>query len=159
VKWLFNNINLPDSADNFSGSQGFVQFRIKPKGGLPPGESIDNTASIYFDYNAPVNTNTSTSVVTASENISVISGHSFAATIYPNPAGDNASIYFVSSEKVEVTIKILDAASVVMQEKTIIIPPGNSVSDLPLSALSNGIYLVTLKSKLVSQQALKLVKN
>ncbi|HYV94701.1 MAG TPA: T9SS type A sorting domain-containing protein [Chitinophagales bacterium] len=159
VKWLFNNINLPDSADDFSESQGFVQFKIKPKAGLTLGEFIDNTAFIYFDYNAPVNTNTISSVVTAPENVLAIKDGSFYATIYPNPAGNTAFIHFASPEKMEVTIKILDEANVTIQEKSVVIPSGNSVANLSLVALSSGIYLVRLKSKLVSQQTLKLVKD
>ena len=54
----FLNINLPDSGTNMQGSQGFVQFALSHKGTLPIGTEIRNTAAIYFDFNAPVITNT-----------------------------------------------------------------------------------------------------
>lgn len=54
----FQNIMLPDSTSNPEGSKGFVQYRIKPKAGMPNGSQIKNTAFIYFDYNAPIVTNT-----------------------------------------------------------------------------------------------------
>lgn len=54
----FMDILLPDSTTNEAASQGFVQFRIYPKKDAPPGTVIENTSSIYFDYNAPVLTNT-----------------------------------------------------------------------------------------------------
>ena len=54
----FDGINLPDSGANFLGSQGFVKFRLRPLAGAPSGTEITNTASIHFDFNAPVITNT-----------------------------------------------------------------------------------------------------
>jgi uncharacterized repeat protein (TIGR01451 family) len=57
----FPGINLPDSLNDPDGSTGFLQYRIKPKQNLPAGTQIENTAWIYFDYNAPIVTNTSVS--------------------------------------------------------------------------------------------------
>lgn len=54
----FLNILLPDSNTNESKSHGFISFRIKPHPSVPSGETIHNTAAIFFDYNAPVITNT-----------------------------------------------------------------------------------------------------
>ncbi len=56
LKWTFSNILLPDSNVNEPGSHGFINFKVKPK---PDSDTlITNTASIYFDYNLPVRTNT-----------------------------------------------------------------------------------------------------
>ncbi|MCB2407708.1 IPT/TIG domain-containing protein [Hymenobacter sp. BT178] len=60
VTFTFPNIMLPDSASNPAGSNGFVQFSIKPKAALPARTRIDNFADIYFDYNEPVRTDTTT---------------------------------------------------------------------------------------------------
>ena len=54
----FNNIMLPDSTSDYEGSMGYFQYRIKPIGVLLSGSQISNTAYIYFDYNAPIITNT-----------------------------------------------------------------------------------------------------
>jgi len=54
----FTSILLPDSNANEVESHGFVKFRIKPLPGLLAGNNIPNSASIYFDYNAAVLTNT-----------------------------------------------------------------------------------------------------
>jgi hypothetical protein len=58
LTWLFNPIFLVDSATNEPASKGFVTFRIKKKNGLPLNTQIKNSASIYFDYNEPIKTNT-----------------------------------------------------------------------------------------------------
>jgi len=60
LTFTFENIMLPDSASNPVGSNGFVQFSIKPKVALPDRTRIDNFADIFFDYNEPVRTNTTT---------------------------------------------------------------------------------------------------
>jgi hypothetical protein len=58
VNFKFKDIMLPDSHSNSDSSQGYVQYRVKPKNGLPLGTKIRNTAYIYFDYNDPIVTNT-----------------------------------------------------------------------------------------------------
>lgn len=56
--FIFDNILLPDSTTNQAASNGFVRFRIKQQPDLPFGTVIANTALIYFDFNEPVQTNT-----------------------------------------------------------------------------------------------------
>ena len=62
VEFIFENINLPfDDANN----DGYVAFKIKTKPTLTVGTNINNTANIYFDYNAPITTNTATTTIAA----------------------------------------------------------------------------------------------
>jgi hypothetical protein len=56
----FNIILLPDSSSNPNGSMGFVQCHIKALPGIGFGDLIENIAYIYFDFNAPIVTNTTT---------------------------------------------------------------------------------------------------
>jgi hypothetical protein len=56
--FTFEDILLPDSTTNLEGSQGFIEFKIAPREGLPLGTRIENRAAIYFDLNAPIITNT-----------------------------------------------------------------------------------------------------
>ncbi len=63
VRWQFDNILLPDSGTNEPESHGFVLFSIQPIGGLVDHTEINNYADIYFDFNAPVATNTVTSTI------------------------------------------------------------------------------------------------
>jgi uncharacterized repeat protein (TIGR01451 family) len=58
LTWTFKDINLPDSARDGVGSNGFVKFTIKPVAGLAAYSRIENFADIFFDYNPPVRTNT-----------------------------------------------------------------------------------------------------
>ncbi|MFD2718360.1 IPT/TIG domain-containing protein [Hymenobacter monticola] len=60
LTFTFDNINLPPSTRDAAGSNGFVQFSIQPKAGLPARALVQNNADIFFDYNPPIRTNTTT---------------------------------------------------------------------------------------------------
>ncbi|MFN8304314.1 MAG: hypothetical protein U0U46_17635 [Saprospiraceae bacterium] len=55
---LFSPIALPDQNTDEPASHGFFSFQIMPKPNLPSGTNLYNTASIIFDFNTPVLTNT-----------------------------------------------------------------------------------------------------
>jgi uncharacterized repeat protein (TIGR01451 family) len=56
LAWTFDGINLPDSNINEPASHGYIAYRIRPKTTLGTGDIIANNASIYFDFNIPVQT-------------------------------------------------------------------------------------------------------
>jgi uncharacterized repeat protein (TIGR01451 family) len=58
LRFVFENILLPDSNVNQAGSNGFLTFRVKQRLNLPDGIRIENSAAIYFDFNEPIITNT-----------------------------------------------------------------------------------------------------
>ncbi len=58
LSFEFKNIFLPDSTSDLEGSQGYITYRIEGREGLAEESEIHNTASIYFDQNPPIVTNT-----------------------------------------------------------------------------------------------------
>ena len=58
INFVFNNINLPDSASNPEGSQGYVIFELSEIAAHTDTSRINNKSYIYFDTNAPIITNT-----------------------------------------------------------------------------------------------------
>ena len=76
VQFVFSNIQLPDSASDEPGSQGYVVYRIKSLPGLEGGDVINNTASIFFDDNLPIVTNTTWHTIFDCDSFSGISGES-----------------------------------------------------------------------------------
>lgn len=58
LEFIFENIQLPDSTSNEPASHGWIFYKIKPKSTAVIGDNFDATANIYFDFNAPVITNT-----------------------------------------------------------------------------------------------------
>ena len=61
--WTFNDIQLVDSNTNEPASHGYIVYRVKPKPTVSIGNIITNRASIRFDYNLPVKTNTDSCTV------------------------------------------------------------------------------------------------
>ncbi|MCB0765560.1 MAG: carboxypeptidase regulatory-like domain-containing protein, partial [Flavobacteriales bacterium] len=53
LHFMFDPIFLPDSTMDEENSHGHVLFKIDTRPGLSVGESIANTANIYFDLNEP----------------------------------------------------------------------------------------------------------
>jgi|GEM_PF-2428991 len=62
---LFDNILLPDSSTNLAASQGMISYRIKPKKEIDYGSCMISEANIYFDRNAPINTNNAVAIMRA----------------------------------------------------------------------------------------------
>ncbi len=58
IRFVFDNIMLPDSNANEPASHGFVTFEIDQKPDNPIGTLLENYADIYFDFNDPVRTDT-----------------------------------------------------------------------------------------------------
>jgi len=59
LKFYFDDIQLPSLQQDSVGNKGFVQFSINTVDGISPNTEVTNAASIYFDENEAVITNTS----------------------------------------------------------------------------------------------------
>jgi hypothetical protein len=87
VEFIFENINLPfDDANN----DGYIAFKIKTKPTLVVGNTFSNAASIYFDYNFPIVTNTATTAIQFLGTPDFEFSKYF--TLYPNPAKNLVNI-------------------------------------------------------------------
>ncbi|WP_296381689.1 T9SS type A sorting domain-containing protein [Winogradskyella sp.] len=141
LEWFFDDINLPAEQDDEEGSNGFVHFKIKPKLGYSVGDIITNTASIYFDFNAPIITNTFTT--TFVEPLSVDSFESIRYSMYPNPAKESVTITLSSSNYENSILSIYD-----VQGKQILkqLNDESSIIQLDVSALQSGLYFVQLSN-------------
>jgi uncharacterized repeat protein (TIGR01451 family) len=84
--FTFPRINLPDSATNPALSQGWIAYKVKNRANLPATAQILNNASVYFDLNPAVVTNTTVNTLdtTTSLGITPISAAS-NLRLYPNP--------------------------------------------------------------------------
>ena len=96
ARFTFDPIALPDSTANEPASRGFVKFTIAQRPDLPEGTRIENQAGIYFDYNAPVLTNTTFHTVwdyLNSPNSAVESpSKMIALLLVPNPVSRTAGL-------------------------------------------------------------------
>ena len=87
VNFLFDDINLPDSTSNPEGSQGYITFMIEPLSNLSEGTEIENFGSIFFDFNPPIITNTTISILASDDDMdgsfSVLDCDDSNPNIYP----------------------------------------------------------------------------
>ncbi len=130
LDFRFPNILLPDSTSDIAGSQGSVQYRIKPVSNLPVGTQIENTANIYFDYNAPIITNTAVNnfITTVALNDKIQSPN---ILIYPNPSAGLFNLSAIANVEVYNIIGELISTT-------------NNAKTIDLSSEPNGIYFVKL---------------
>jgi hypothetical protein len=150
VEFIFENINLPfDNANN----DGFVVFKIKTKPTLSLGESVSNTASIYFDYNFPIVTNTETSTF---QTLGI--EHFFNETkilLYPNPSNGIFNIDLTQETETYNTVSIFNILGEKVVVSTLIAKENNTIN---LSHLPNGCYFAKLENQ-TQTVTLKLIKN
>lgn len=135
VKFRFDDINLPDSTANEPASHGFVKYSIEAKPSLQLDDAIENTAYIYFDFNAPVVTNTTMTVV---ENILTVRGviKSGELKIAPNPTTGTIGLQLPTDFGGSGTIRLHTAlGQAVLQKET-----NGNAEWLDISALPKGIY-------------------
>jgi Leucine-rich repeat (LRR) protein len=132
VEFIFENINLPfDDATN----DGYVAFKIKTKPTLVLGNTFTNTASIYFDYNFPIITNTTTTTVAALGNQDFDFGSVFALS--PVPAKDFLTISTKQALVVS-SINIYNTLGQLVQVNT------NPNETIDVSGLQSGSYFVRI---------------
>ena len=110
IEFLFDPIALPDSTINKTGSIGFVKFTIEQKKDIPLGSVVYNAASIYFDYNAPIITNTTKHTI-GKNFITITELKELSTTslkVYPNPFSQEAVIELKDSDASEKTFELFD---------------------------------------------------
>lgn len=141
IRFNFPNINLPDSFSNEPASHGYVQYKVKLNSNLPIGTQIDNTAFIYFDFNAPVVTNTTTNTVSLPSGLASSRNSDFEFRIYPNPTSNAFTISIVESLIGE-PLQITDAIGKTVFQSEI----RNPKSEIQSMHLASGIYFVRIGS-------------
>ncbi|MFD2916010.1 T9SS type A sorting domain-containing protein [Psychroserpens luteus] len=147
VEFIFENINLPfDDATN----DGYVLYKIKTLESLVLGDTFSNQAEIYFDFNAPIITNTYTTEI-AEDNLSVLNTNLVETNIYPNPVND---ILTIESEAVINSASIYD-----INGRAILTSKFNDAShQMDLSLLDSGIYFLKVFSNR-GNETLKIIKE
>ncbi len=134
--FTFSDILLPDSTTDLLGSQGFVAFRLKPRVGLLPGDALENTAAIYFDFNSPVITEPSALVAEFSTGVAGYPVNTFQ--VWPVPAKDRLNITATSS--------ISSLRVVASDGREVDIPyTRTAFSSLDVSGLQPGAYLLVVR--------------
>ncbi len=146
AQFTFDNINLPTATSDPVRSNGLFTYTIKTRPGLPGGTQFKNSASIYFDYNAPVKTNTTVNTLgsTLAVNQSTVKEGTF--TVYPNPASQGFNAVINSAEAGKGSLEVYDITGKMLLSENIVLQAGVQTIAKDVSQIAPGVYFVTLRS-------------
>ncbi len=146
LKFHFDNINLPDSTSNEAQSHGYVIFEVNAQPSLPNNTIIKNTSSIYFDFNAPVNTNTVSNTVVTSIACSTLSavgeilGSANDMRLYPNPVTNLLNIQ--ASEIIKKIQVINSIGQVVLTNDNV----NMETHSIDMRNMTQGVYFIRIST-------------
>ena len=152
LNWKFNGIELEPSVANTAIGKGYVTFQIKPKPGYAIGDIIPNTASIYFDFNPAIVTNTFNTEFVSTLSVANFESESF--TVYPNPTNGLLNISSKNSSGLINNVVVIDVLGKTVQTNSF----NTSKAVLDLSRLNSGVYFVKVQSEGVDK-IMKVVKQ
>lgn len=152
LTWFFYDIDLPPTSQNPILSHGFVSYRIKPNLGYAIGDIIPNTASIFFDYNPPIITNTfNTEFVAPLNNLDF---NSCNFIVYPNPTNGLVQISLKNNSETIQNVIIFDVLGKVVKKVEGV---NSNQTNINVSELSSGVYMVEVATENDLKQVKKLV--
>ena len=139
--FTFDNISLPDSNVNEAASHGFVRFRITPKSSTPLKTKVENSAAIFFDFNAPIITNRVFHTVDTDflkrKTIGVFSPKTEQQQVYPNPVYAGDLLFFEDLPEGKSHISLFDPVGKVVLTAEL---TGNTVRTP--ADLAGGVYFL-----------------
>ena len=149
LTWNFDNIQLPVSVSNTDIGKGYITFKVKLKPGFALGDTVPNTANIYFDFNPAIITNTFTTEFVAALGVATNEVSDFV--LYPNPAHDFVQIKLQNNELIE-SIYITDVLGKAVKKVRAI---SENQTNISTSDLSSGIYVI----EVITQNNIKISKK
>ncbi len=91
AQFTFPNILLVDSVHNEPASHGYINYSIDLDPGVPVGTIISNRASIYFDFNLPIVTNRTNTVLCTLLPAAFSAAHTGPNFTFTNQSGPSAT--------------------------------------------------------------------
>ncbi|MEO8150562.1 MAG: T9SS type A sorting domain-containing protein [Bacteroidia bacterium] len=141
LEFYYYGIYLPDSNVNEPASHGFVKYSIKQKPNLPDGTQIKNYASIFFDANAPIATNTVTDTVAyTSTAIPLLQSSDNMLLIYPNPSDGDFNISLKGYHDFPGRFILTDALGRIIYDKKF---EKSDNAAIKAKQIANGIYFTS----------------
>ena len=142
LEWRFPNILLPDSNTNERASHGYVQYRIKPLTSAPVGQHIQTSAGIFFDFNAPVNTNLTDTEISNLLATKAPVTRNGSLQVWPNPARNQVQIQFTATGKA--SLHLINVLGQVVYQESYGQQQGLIRKSLPVQNLPAGIYFIQI---------------
>ena len=144
--FTFDNINLPDSTRNEPASHGFVVFDIALLPNLPLQTFVQNTAAIYFDFNEPIITNTTSNFITSQIDIFQ---DPVLLKVYPSPLNERSFIEVnltQTSQNAVLELLTLEGELVQTIQSHTSFSRGETIVPFDTNNLNDGIYLINFRT-------------
>jgi hypothetical protein len=147
LRFTFHDIMLLDSNTNETASHGFVSYKIEQMTDNELGIVIENEAYIFFDYNQPIQTETTSNklweIPTVFDTISLVTvfDKKQAIKVYPNPAKAH---FFVDFSEIKQSIENVEIFVYDVFGRLILAQKINDVEThfkVSISDLENGVYI------------------
>jgi len=143
LTFTFNNINLPTMSSYPYGSIGIIAYSIHAKKNLAQGTQFKNYASIFFDYNAPVITNTTINTINNSAGINEIKSTDNSMSLFPNPTAEGYSLKISLADGTSSgQVKVYSLEGSLVAEDNIALVKGENVFNYSAASLAAGIYVI-----------------
>jgi hypothetical protein len=151
AEWRFDNILLPDSNTNEPASHGYILFSVPVRTPTTIGQTITNRASIYFDYNVPVLTNTAlgtfvglTSTTPAAQEV---------WQVYPNPFSSELRV----RGSTDAAYQLCDLSGRILLQGQLGLAGDEAA--VSTQSLPRGVYLLRLQGESGAVSTFKVVKS
>jgi uncharacterized repeat protein (TIGR01451 family) len=154
LKFTFSNIHLVWESQNEINSNGMVTYSVRQRPGLDIGTKIRNSAAIFFDFNAPVITDTTLNTIGIHEGTNDISLKN-GLKVYPNPVTDQLSVdQGDMGPLTSLTVCTLAGSSVLEFS-----PTAERIQKIPVHGLATGMYFITAVNVRGERITGKFIKN
>ncbi len=138
---FFRDILLVDSFRNEPGSNGFVKFEIKLDSTIQLGDTLENEAAIFFDFNEPVITNKVVTLYDFPDKTKDVIKHTIYAV--PNPTNGMVVIKGDFTAQQSCLIRLYDIYGKLISAET-----GNTSNiTVDLGYVRPGFYVIEVKTK------------
>jgi hypothetical protein len=143
LSFTFNNINLPPMSIYPIGSIGIVAYSIHAKKNLAIGTQFKNSAAIFFDYNAPIITNTTINTINNNIGIKEIKSIDNAMSLFPNPTADNYSLKITTEEETtKGVVNVYNLEGSLISENIIVLTKGANLFNYSVANFAAGMYVI-----------------
>lgn len=136
IEFVFKDIDLP-FYDNIN--DGYIAFKIKTKPSLSVGDQFSNKASIYFDFNLPIMTDSAITTIESLERPDIEFSNRFS--LYPNPSKGILNIAY----KDDIRMKSVSIYNM-MGQPVLVFPNTDNAKTLDISDLASGNYVIKIFS-------------
>ena len=79
-------------------------------------------------------------------------------SLFPNPSSGNSALNLSLQQSTSVRLQVLDVKGAVLQQRTVLLPAGNSTLPVNLSSYPDGVYSIRVQYG-TETKTLKLIKK